>query len=94
MVQTPDLVEWSALVGDVLREAHRIVRPGGAAVIEVGEVAHRGRRVDLDEVVAELGKAAGFRVEEVLINEQRFTKLANCFKGTNTNRLVVLRKPW
>jgi DNA modification methylase len=96
VVQTPDLEVWSGFVGDVLREAYRIVRPGGAAVIEVGEVAHRGRRVDLDEVVAELGEAAGFRVEEVLINEQRFTKLANCFnvtnneKGTNTNRLVVL----
>lgn len=59
---------------------------------------HRGRRVDLDDVVAELGEAAGFRVAEVLINQQRFTKLANCFnvtnneKGTNTNRLVVLGK--
>lgn len=98
VVQTPDLKEWSTFIGSTLYEAYRIVRPGGAAVIEVGEVAHRGRRVDLDEVVAELGKAAGFRVEEVLIHQQRFTKLANCFnvtnneKGTNTNRLVVLRK--
>jgi hypothetical protein len=98
VVQTPCLEEWSSFVGTVLREAYRIVRGGGAAVIEVGEVAHRGRRVDLDEVVAELGKAAGFRVQEVLINQQRFTKPANCFnvtnneKGTNTNRLVVLRK--
>lgn len=38
-------------------------------------------------------------VVEVLINCQEFTKLANCFnvdnmkKGTNTNRLAVLRKP-
>jgi hypothetical protein len=45
-----------------------------------------------------MDKAAGFQVREVLINRQRFTKLANCFnvtnneKGTNTNRLVVLRK--
>jgi SAM-dependent methyltransferase len=98
VVQTPHLEEWSTFIGAVLREAHRIVRPGGHAVIEVGEVAHRGRRVDLDEVVAELGKAAGFRVQEVLIHQQQFTKLANCFnvtnneKGTNTNRLVVLEK--
>jgi hypothetical protein len=98
VVQTPKLEEWSRFVGKALEEAYRIVRRGGTAVIEVGEVAHRGRRVDLDEVVAELGKAAGFRVQEVLINRQHFTKLANCFnvtnneKGTNTNRLVVLRK--
>jgi hypothetical protein len=99
IVQTPCLEQWTEFVGAALREAHRIVRPGGTAVVEVGEVAHRGRQVDLDEVVAELGKAAGFRVLAVLINRQRFTKLANCFnvtnneKGTNTNRLVVLRKP-
>jgi hypothetical protein len=98
VVQTPHLEEWSEFIGAALRESYRIMRPGGTAVVEVGEVAHRGRRVDLDEVVAELGKAAAFRVLEVLINRQRFTKLANCFnitnneKGTNTNRLVVLHK--
>ena len=37
-------------------------------------------------------------VVEVCVHSQKFTKLANCFnvtnnaKGTNTNRLVVLRK--
>jgi hypothetical protein len=98
IVQTPRLDEWSSFIGAALWEVFRILRPGGTGVVEVGEVAHRGQRLDLDEVVAELGKAAGFRVQEVLINRQRFTKLANCFnvknneKGTNTNRLVVLRK--
>ena len=35
----------------------------------------------------------------VLINDQKFTKTANCwgvdnnFKGTNTNRIVLFRKP-
>jgi len=35
----------------------------------------------------------------VLINDQKFTKTANCWgvdnndKGTNTNRVVVFRKP-
>jgi hypothetical protein len=35
----------------------------------------------------------------VVINDQRFTKTANCWgvdnnsKGTNTNRIVVFRKP-
>jgi hypothetical protein len=98
IVQTPRLDEWSSFIGAALREVYRILCPGGTGVVEVGEVAHRGRQIDLDEVVAELGKAAGFQVLEVLINRQRFTKLANCFnvtnneKGTNTNRLVVLRK--
>ena len=39
------------------------------------------------------------RVILVLINDQKFTKTANCWgvdnmaKGTNTNRIVLFRKP-
>ena len=35
----------------------------------------------------------------MLVNQQKFTKTANCWgiangsKGTNTNRIVVLRRP-
>jgi hypothetical protein len=63
---------------------------------EVGEV--RGGRVRLEEVVLPCGAAAGLLPVLVLINEQRFTKTANCWgidngtKGTNTNRVVVVRK--
>ena len=41
---------------------------------------------------------AGLRPILVLINDQKFTKTANCwgvdnnFKGTNTNRIVVFQK--
>jgi len=41
---------------------------------------------------------AGLRPELVLINDQKFTKTANCWgvdnndKGTNTNRIVLFRK--
>ncbi len=99
IVQTYDLDEWSLFMGDAIREMLRVLRSDGTAVIEVGEVVNRGQRINLEEIVVELGRAAGFRVVEVLINSQRFTKLANCFKvdnmekGTNTNRLTVLRKP-
>ena len=72
------------------------------AVVEVGEVESSGEVIYLDEVVAEAAESIKspqkrFVVEEVLINQQKFTKLANCFKvdnnqkGTNTNRLVVLK---
>ena len=42
---------------------------------------------------------AGLEPLLVLINDQKFTKTANCWgvtnneKGTNTNRIVVLRRP-
>jgi hypothetical protein len=49
-------------------------------------------------VVLPCGIAAGLEPRLVLINDQKFTKTANCwgvdnnFKGTNTNRIVVFRK--
>jgi len=97
IVRTDNLYTWGEFVRESMREMLRVLRPGGVAVIEVGEVRYQGRTVNLDEVVVELGREIGFKVVEVLINLQRFTKLANCFKvenmkkGTNTNRLVVLR---
>ena len=45
------------------------------------------------------GKAAGLEPVLVLINDQKFTKTANCWgvsnnaKGTNSNRIVLLRRP-
>lgn len=94
--------EWSTFIRDVLKELLRVVKPRGFAVVEVGEVESGSSTLFLDELVAKQAtsiqhEGKKFVVEEVLINEQRFTKLANCFrvennrKGTNTNRLVVLK---
>ena len=64
---------------------------------EVGEV--RGGSVRLEEVVVPLGRVAGFEAEAVLINEQAFTKTSNIWgvdnnaRGTNTNRIILFRKP-
>jgi methylase of polypeptide subunit release factors len=102
LVMARSLEEWSEFIRDVLREMLRVLKPGGYAVVEVGEVETGGEVVYLDEIVA---RAAGeisapakrLLVEEVLVNKQTFTKLANCFKvdnnqkGTNTNRLVVIK---
>jgi hypothetical protein len=97
-ITTPRTVaEWSAVMGAVLAELFRITRPGGVVAFEVGEV--KNGRIKLDEVVLPLGLAAGFVAEAVLINTQRFTKtahlwgVANNAKGTNSNRIVVFRKP-
>ena len=70
---------------------------GGHVAFEVGEV--RGGRIKLEEAVIPCGAKAGLEAELVLINDQKFTKTANCWgvdnndKGTNTNRVVVFRKP-
>lgn len=88
--------EWSEAMGAVFAELYRITRDGGWVAFEVGEVK-RGK-VRLEEIVVPLGAAAGFKCEAVLINAQKFTKTANIWgvrnnsKGTNTNRIVLLRK--
>ncbi len=88
--------DWAAAMEAVLRELHRIVRVGGHVAFEVGEV--RSGTVRLEEVVIPAAIAAGFTPDLVLINVQQFTKTANCWgidnnaKGTNSNRVVVLRR--
>jgi hypothetical protein len=88
---------WQQAMGEVFVELLRIVRPGGYVAFEVGEVK-RGT-VRLEEAVVPVAAAAGFVPELVMIHAQEFTKTANCWgignnqSGTNTNRIVVLRRP-
>jgi hypothetical protein len=87
---------WQAAMTDVFREMHRVLRPGGHIAFEVGEV-HAGK-TKLEETVIPCGLAAGLEPLLVVINDQQFTKTANCWgvdnnaKGTNTNRVVLFRK--
>lgn len=89
--------EWCRVMGDVFKELFRITKPGGWVAFEVGEV--RNGKVCLDEHVVPLGIDAEFECAGVVINEQHFTKTSNIWgienrkKGTNTNRIVVFRKP-
>jgi hypothetical protein len=88
---------WKAFVTDTLTELKRVLRPDGHVAFEVGEV--RGGAVRLEELVVPAGIAAGLEPVLVLVNAQEFTKTANCWgvtnnrKGTNSNRIVLFRKP-
>lgn len=87
---------WGAMVRDVLSEQARILRPGGHIAFEVGEV--RGGRVLLERLVWAAVDGLPFERLGVMVNQQEFTKTANCWgvtngtKGTNTNRIVLLRR--
>ena len=88
---------WRAVMLEVFRELHRLLKPGGHIAFEVGEV--HGGKTKLEEHVLPCGTAIGLQPLLVLINDQKFTKTANCWgvanmnKGTNTNRIVLFRKP-
>jgi len=90
------LDDWKAAMTEVFHELHRVLKSAGHIAFEVGEV--HGGKTKLEETVLPCGVAAGLDPLLVLINDQKFTKTANCwgvdnnFKGTNTNRIVVFRK--
>ena len=87
---------WTSMVHRVLAEQARILRPGGYVAFEVGEV--RNGKVLLEKLVWRAADGLPFERLGVMINDQEFTKTANCWgvnngsKGTNTNRIVLLRR--
>ena len=90
------LDDWVARMRDVLVELHRILKGTGKIAFEVGEV--RNGEIFLENAVAKASVDAGFVPEKLMINTQHFTKTANCWgvsnnkKGTNSNRIVILKK--
>lgn len=88
--------DWEKVMTGVFSELERVLKPGGHIAFEVGEV-NKGK-VRLEESVLRCGSGVGLEPLFVLINQQEFTKTANCWgvdnnsKGTNTNRIVVFRK--
>lgn len=87
---------WTAMVHRVLEEQARILRPGGYVAFEVGEV--RNGKVLLEKLVWRAAERLPFERLGVMVNDQEFTKTANCWgvdngaKGTNTNRIVLLQR--
>ena len=94
--QLKSLEDWVSRMTDVFVELYRVLKPSGRIAFEVGEV--RNGEVLLENAVAKASLDAGFIPEKLMINTQDFTKTANCWgvsnnkKGTNSNRIVILRK--
>jgi len=87
---------WREMVRATLIELARVVRRGGHVAFEVGEV--RAGRVMLERLVWEAAAELPFDRLFVMVNQQEFTKTAHCWgvgnnaKGTNSNRVVLLRR--
>jgi hypothetical protein len=86
---------WAEAMRGVFKELRRVLGPGAHVAFEVGEV--RNGKVKLEESVIPAAQEAGLVPVLVLVNAQEFTKTANCWgidnksKGTNTNRVVLMR---
>lgn len=95
--QLKSIDDWVARITEVFMELRRVLKPGGQVAFEVGEV--RNGTVLLENAVVKASLDAGLTPEELMINAQQFTKTANCWgvsnnkKGTNSNRIVILKKP-
>ncbi len=94
--QLKSLDDWVDRMEKVFVELYRILKPTGRIAFEVGEV--RSGSIFLENAVAKAAVDAGFTPELLMINAQNFTKTANCWgvsnnrKGTNSNRIVILKK--
>lgn len=88
--------DWMEAMERVFTELRRLLKPGGHVAFEVGEV--RGGKILMETLVVPAAQKAGLIPKLVLINDQVFTKTANCWgvdnskKGTNTNRIILLQK--
>lgn len=89
-------LEWQVAMTSVFVELRRVLEHGGYVAFEVGEV--RNGKILLETLVVPAAAEAGLEPLMVLVNDQVFTKTSNCWgvdnlrKGTNTNRIVLLRK--
>ena len=80
----------------VFTELARVVRTQGMVAFEVGEV--RGGKTLLERNVVTAIDGLPFDVLGVMVNQQEFTKTANCWGvgnnkiGTNSNKIVLARR--
>ena len=96
ITQYKNIKDWTRFIHLTLKELARITCRKGHIAFEVGEV--RGGTVQLEDYVIMATQNLPIEVIGVLINKQKFTKTANCWgisnnkKGTNNNRIILLRK--
>jgi hypothetical protein len=96
MDQHATLMDWERFVRRCFDEFVRVTRPGGHIAFEVGEV--RGGKMFLEQSVVAATAGLPLTLIGVMVNDQAFTKTANCWgvsnnrRGTNTNRIVVFRR--
>ena len=91
-----NIEDWSAKMSSVFKELNRVSKAQGVVAFEVGEI--RNGKIKLEDHIIPVAENNGFKVKEIMINKQNFTKTSNIWGvsnnqgGTNTNRIVLLEK--
>ena len=92
-----NIQSWSEEMTSTFKRMVTLLKKGAYVAFEVGEV--RKGKIKLEDHVIPAAERAGLIPILVLVNDQEFTKTSNCWgisnleKGTNTNRIVLLKKP-
>ena len=87
---------WTEFVRESFQEFARILKKNAIVAFEVGEV--RNGKIQLETLVKQALQDLAFNILGVVVNDQQFTKTANCWgvtnntKGTNTNRIVLIQR--
>ncbi len=72
-----------------VRNVARLLRPGGRAIIDIGDSRFAGVHVPTDELVTEIAQFAGLQLDEVRSVRKRTSKDGSALKQV----LLVLRRP-
>ena len=93
------LPAYQAFMGDTLQQLAGLLRPGGLAVLVIGDVAQNGRpRVNLADAVWQAAPDTGLRlldiVPDAIADSAKVTKIWNGTRGraTSMDRILVLCK--
>lgn len=80
-------------MGLVLKEMHRVMKPGAMAGIVVGNAYFPDRVVDVDLILAEMGEEMGFKPGQIIVLNKRPALEGRTKKvGTLRESMVVLEK--
>ena len=96
ITMSKNLEEWSNKMRGVFAEIYRVSKKDGIVAFEVGEV--KNGKINLEDSVIPIAEKSGFNILEIMINSQNFTKTSNIWgisnnqRGTNTNRIVLMKK--